>query len=115
MKHTLLTTLLLFLTVNLLWGQNPQFNIPGTIILSDSVPKNGAIDRIEDMALRAQVPFTMPDGVKLQTDVFLPIFQDSLTVDFDLLGNKVNLVVMKKGIQYIMYDSINGKPNPNPY
>src|SRR5690554_4261807 len=88
-------------------AQNPTIPIPGTRVLSDSIPKNGKLDRIEDMSFRAEVPFMMPDGVRLMTDVFLPIFQDSLTFDFDLFGTKANLTILKKGTQYIVYDSIN--------
>ncbi|HUH74619.1 MAG TPA: CocE/NonD family hydrolase [Chitinophagales bacterium] len=96
-------------------AQNPIIPIEGVKILSDSIPKNGQIDRIEDMVFRAQVPFEMPDGVKLQTDVYLPIFQDDMGFEFDLLGMDIKLNVLKKGSQFIIYDSINGGINPNPF
>jgi predicted acyl esterase len=115
MRKILLTGAVLALTWLMGFAQNPIIPIPGIRILSDSIPKNGRLDRLEDLSLRVEVPFTMPDGVKLRGDVFLPIFQDSMTFSFDLLGRNVNLEVMKKGTQFIIYDSINGRPNPNPY
>jgi len=114
MKKTVLfgTFLGLFSTLS---AQNPTIPIEGTKVLSDSIVKNGKLDRLEDLIFRAQVPFKMPDGINLQTDVYLPIFQDDMTMEVDLLGNKVNLTLLKRGTQYIMYDSLNGQPNPNPY
>lgn len=114
MKNFLLIGALLGLGGNL-FAQNPVIPIQGTKILSDSIPKNGQLDRLEDMVFRAQVPFTMPDGVKLQTDIYLPIFQDDMSFDFDLLGYKFNVEVLKRGTQYIIYDSLNGAKNPNPF
>ena len=75
------------------------------------------LNGVEDFAQRIQVPFTMPDGITLMTDIFLPITQDSLTFDIDIpfLNINTKLEVLPKGIQYIVYDSINGEPNPNPY
>ncbi len=97
------------------YAQNPTIPINGTKVLSDSIPKNGQLDRIEDLIFRAQVPFTMPDGVKLQTDVYLPVFQDDMSFEFEFLGNKFNVELLKRGTQYIIYDSLNGQKNPNPY
>lgn len=97
------------------FSQNPQITIPGTKILSDSIPKNGTLDRMEDLIYRAEVPFEMPDGAQLKTDVYLPIFQDDMGFDFELLGNNFNIQLIKRGTQYIVYDSLNGQKNPNPF
>lgn len=97
------------------YAQNPIIPIEGVKILSDSIPKNGTLDRLEDMIFRAQVPFKMPDGVNLQSDVYLPIFQDDMSFDFDLLGQNFNIKLINRGTQFLIYDSINGKKNPNPY
>ncbi len=58
----------------------------------------------------------MPDGVELMTDVYLPITSDSLVLPIDLgaLGT-INLELIPKGIQWIVYDSIHNEPNPNPF
>lgn len=78
--------------------------------------ENGKMDDINDFALKYTVPFKMPDGVNLMSDVYLPVFTDSLSVPVSLggLGN-VNISLLEKGSQYIIYDSINGELNPNPY
>ncbi len=86
------------------------------IILSDSLERNGQLDQIQDFAKRIQVPFTMPDGTILQTDIYLPILQDSFTIDLDIdfLGIHTKLELLPRGFQYITYDSLNGEVNPNP-
>lgn len=84
---------------------------------------NGQIDDFSELCTKQTVQFTMPDGIKLETDVYLPILQDSLLVPIDiaipdLLGGgtfNMNLQVLPRGKQIIVYDSINGQPNPNPY
>lgn len=112
---TLLVALVCFFSFSTLKAQI----IPGAINLSDLRPKNGQLD-IEDFALRLQVPVIMPDGIALQTDVYLPIMQDSFAINlqlpFPILGvRRINLELLPRNFQYIVYDSINGQPNPNPY
>lgn len=91
--------------------------IPGAYNFSNDRETNGQLDDVMDFALRLEVPFMMPDSTILATDVFLPILQDSLTVDIeiDFLNVSTTLEILPKGFQYIMYDSINGEPNPNPW
>jgi predicted acyl esterase len=103
--------------INSVSAQNATIPIPGSIDLSASDDKNGTLDELQDFAQRIQVPFTMPDGIRLQTDVYLPILQDSLAFEFEIpiINKAIKLNVLPKGIQYIRYDSINGMPNPNPY
>ncbi|MEZ5025316.1 MAG: CocE/NonD family hydrolase [Chitinophagales bacterium] len=118
--------LLLFLLTNLsVFSQTKYFPIPG----ASEIPGkkiNGTLDDISDFSTRTQVPFTMPDGTKLMTDIYLPILQDSFvyddTLSFSLLPDPfppiqipIHAVLLQKGAQYIIYDSINGAPNPNPY
>jgi len=83
---------------------------------------NGTLDAVEEFTTKYTVPIVMPDGVKLMTDVYLPKLQDSLTLNIDLgalvgipglPGSKITFI--PKGAQIIMYDSVNGQPNPNPY
>lgn len=77
---------------------------------------NGQLDNIEELSTKFTIPVTMPDGIKLMTDVYLPILRDSLlvTVNIPIVGNQT-IQILPKGIQYIMYDSVNGQPNPNPF
>lgn len=76
---------------------------------------NGKIDLAEEWAEKLTIPFTMPDGVRLMTDVYLPVTQDSLSVSLSLFGENISIEVMPKGMQYIVYDSMNGKINEHPY
>ena len=69
-------------------SQTKYFPIPGAIeIRGDKI--NGTLDDLTDFSTRTQVPFTMPDGTKLMTDIYLPILQDSFvyndTITFNLL------------------------------
>jgi len=77
---------------------------------------NGKFDDISELTTKSEYAFTMPDGTKLMTDVYLPVTSDSLTLDFEMPGfGTVNLEIIPKGVQYIIYDSIDGHPNENPY
>jgi predicted acyl esterase len=107
--------ILVFLGLAPAYSQIHNIINPGSVNLSDQLPKNGTIDGLEDFATRYQVPFIMKDGTKLQTDVFLPITQDSLTFSFDILNSTIRVEVLPRGLQYIRYDSLNGQPNPNPW
>jgi predicted acyl esterase len=77
---------------------------------------NGIIDDPRDMTTGETISFTMSDGTKLSTDVYLPVTQDSMVISLEIKGVGKNLFqVIPKGIQYLIYDSINGEINPNPY
>lgn len=85
-----------------------------TFIFSQS-NNNGKLDKIEEFTSIVTVPFTMEDGVKLNTDLYLPVTSDSLTSDISIGGSTYNVQIIPKGIQLFVYDSLNGQPNPNPY
>ncbi len=82
---------------------------------------NGQLDDIKEFSTKYTVPFVMPDGVKLFTDVYIPRLRDSLVVDLgtlnllgvELVTNPVTFIPL--GAQILIYDTINGQPNPNPY
>ena len=77
---------------------------------------NGIIDQLEEIVSWETIQVPMHDGTNLATDVFLPIFGDSLVLDIDLLGLGIQpLEIIPKGVQYIYYPTLNGSPNPNPY
>ncbi|HET6244268.1 MAG: CocE/NonD family hydrolase [Bacteroidetes bacterium] len=76
---------------------------------------NGKLDLISEFTTLTTVPFTMPDGVQLMTDVYLPITSDSLTIDLNFLGSSYNLQIIPKGLQLFVYDSLNGHANFNKY
>lgn len=77
---------------------------------------NGQLDNIRELSTKVTIPITMPDGINLMTDVYLPILQDCVLVDVDipLVGNQ-RIQILPKGVQFIMYDSVNGQPNPLPF
>jgi len=117
--------LVYFLCIGSSFAQTKYFPIPGAIEIPGN-RINGKLDDLSDFATRTQVPFTMPDGVKLMTDIYLPILQDSFvfkdTLKFQLLpapfppmAIPINATLLPKGFQFILYDSINGQVNQNPY
>lgn len=110
-------TLLFLVAVVTVQAQNHSISIPGSYNMSNDRPKNGTLDDLADFSQRVEVPLTMPDGTILRTDVFLPIFEDSMAFEFDIpiINQKLRLVVIPRGTQYIRYDSLNGQKNPNPY
>lgn len=97
---------------------------------------NGKLDDLSEFSSKITVPFTMPDGIHLQTDVFVPVLQDCLVVDIPnsviadiptvgpvlapLLPSKISIELLRRGTQIFEYDSIWDKnqnkyvPNPNP-
>lgn len=125
MKKYLFSILLSFFSIIQINAQTRYFPIPGAREIPGS-KINGTLDDISDFATCTQVPFTMPDGTKLMTDIYLPILQDSFvfkdTFSFALLPAPfppvripINATLLPKGFQYLIYDTINGVPNPNPF
>jgi hypothetical protein len=57
----------------------------------------------------------MSDGVQLMTDVYLPVTQDSLSISLPGFGDNISIEVIPKGMQYIIFDSLNGQINESPY
>lgn len=84
---------------------------------------NGQIDNFSELTTVISQEFVMPDGVKLMTDLYLPILQDCLKVPVALeipaaLGGgtqSFSLELIPRGKQFLVYDSLNGGLNPNPY
>lgn len=88
---------------------------------------NGKIDNLLEFSTVFTEEFVMHDSVKLMTDVYLPVMRDCLMVPVSIdipsqlqaiFGNEpveYNLELIPRGTQYVIYDSINGQPNPNPY
>jgi predicted acyl esterase len=76
---------------------------------------NGKLDLITEFTSIETHYFTMPDGVKLATDVYYPIVSDSVTTELDLFGNTYTIELIKKGTQLFVYDSIGNQLSPNKY
>lgn len=95
------------------------FCLPSLLVAQNN---NGQLDMLEEFSVMETVPVAMPDGIKLKTDVFRPVTQDSQRVtiqlpDLPIIGtpDPVNLELIPKGVQLFIYDSVNGQKNPNPY
>ncbi|MCZ2392700.1 MAG: CocE/NonD family hydrolase [Chitinophagales bacterium] len=112
-----LFTLLFIVVVCVVKAQDHSITVPGSYNMSNDRPKNGTLDDLSDFSQRIEVPLKMPDGTVLKTDVFLPIFEDSMAFEFPVpvINKTIRLVIIPRGSQYIRYDSLNGEKNPNPY
>jgi len=84
----------------------------GATVVPGDVKINGNLDMLDEFSTLYTVPIEMPDGIKLMTDIFLPVTQDSMAVNVPGLG-KITLI--PKGTQLFYYETLNGQPNPNPY
>ncbi|GIV33415.1 MAG: hypothetical protein KatS3mg031_0950 [Chitinophagales bacterium] len=92
--------------------------IPGKVNI------NGKLDMLDEFSTLYVVPIEMPDGIKLMTDITLPVTQDSMTIQlpgsieispgFEIPAGET-ITLIPKGIQLFFYDSLNGAPNPDPY
>ena len=76
---------------------------------------NGKLDLVEEWAEKYTVPFTMPDGARLMTDVYLPVTRDSLCIIYEGQEGSIAVEIVPKGVQYIIYDSVDGNINEKPY
>lgn len=84
---------------------------------------NGMIDDFTELTTVITQEFTMPDGIKLQTDIYLPMLRDCLLVpvNIDIPGalgggtQSFSLELIPRGKQFLIYETVNGQPNPNPY
>lgn len=116
MKHVCLLLFSAFISSYVV-AQNHSITVPGAVNMSADRELNGTLDDIADFGQRVEFQLPMPDGTKLMSDVFLPIFSDSMAFEFTIpiINQKIKLDVIPKGVQYIRYDSLNGQPNPNPY
>ncbi|MCP4443206.1 MAG: CocE/NonD family hydrolase [Aureispira sp.] len=81
---------------------------------------NGMLDDISEFSTKQTVPIRMPGGIDLMTDIYLPITSDSLTVETTLGSDTIEVQLIPKGTQLIIYPTMidsNGDTiaNPNPY
>ena len=88
---------------------------------------NGKLDRLEEFSHLVIDSVVMPDGIKLMTDIFIPVLQDCLMVTLTQadvpalyllipdLFPQVNIEIIRRNTQLFVYDSLNGQPNPNPF
>jgi len=72
---------------------------------------NGKLDLVSEFTSIQTVNFIMPDGISLETDIYLPIISDSVTTEI----NGYIIEIIKKGTQLFVYDSIGNNINNNEY
>ncbi len=76
---------------------------------------NGQLDEFSDFSTSFNYSFITTDGVKLSTDLYLPITSDSMMVELPFGNETFAVQIIPRGVQLLVYDSINGMPNPNPF
>ena len=83
---------------------------------------NGLLDHIEERGTKYNIQIPTAGGALLSTDIYLPITQDSLVVNFTvpLVGSQFYAELIPKGTQLILYPTLFNAagvevPNPNPY
>ncbi len=91
---------------------------------------NGRIDDLTELTTVITEEFTMPDGVKLMTDIYIPVLRDCVIVpvvlDIPIPGVDpitFDLTLLPRNKQLLLYDSIYqiiggdtiAQVNPNPY
>ncbi|MCS6978900.1 MAG: CocE/NonD family hydrolase [Flavobacteriales bacterium] len=86
-------------------------------MLHSQVILNGKIDGLEELVTKTRVMLPMPDGVRLATDIYQPILRDCVLVDINvpIVNQTFKLPILPRGQQILVYDQLNGQPNPNPY
>lgn len=88
------------------------FNI---LLLQTFSQGNGQLDEFADFSTSFTYEFTTSDGIKLSTDFYLPITSDSLVKNLPYGNESYPVQIVPKGVQLMIYDSLNGDVNPNPY
>lgn len=73
------------------------------------------LDTITEFTTIVTVPFTMADGTKLATDIYLPVISDSVSTQVDVGGNLYTIELIPKGTQLFVYPTENGNQVPNKY
>lgn len=82
----------------------------GDIVNAQIIP-NGTIDNIDELILKDTVYTVTSDGTQLATDVYFPVFQDSVTTDIDINGSTYTIQIIPKNSQFIVYDTSNFSPD----
>ncbi len=85
----LFTTLFLLMIASFCWVQN----------------NNGVIDEVEEMRTKRTINIPTEDGTLLSTDVYVPVFQDSVSTDITIGGATYTVEIIPKNTQYVTYDT----------
>ncbi|MCO5260082.1 MAG: CocE/NonD family hydrolase [Crocinitomicaceae bacterium] len=71
---------------------------------------NGTIDNIDELVKKYTTYIPMEDGTRLATDIFVPMFRDSIVTDIAIGGNNYSIQIIPKNTQFIIYDTTNISP-----
>ena len=76
---------------------------------------NGQLDAVSEFTSVTTVYVTMPDGIRLATDIYLPIISDSVVTEITVDDTAYVVQIIPKGTQIFVYDSLGGTSNTNQY
>lgn len=66
---------------------------------------NGTIDNMDELIQKKTIYIPMSDGTRLATDIFLPVFQDSVVTNLTIAGVDYSIQIIPKNTQFIIYDT----------
>lgn len=72
---------------------------------------NGVIDNPSEFSKRETIFLKAKDGTKLATEIYLPVFQDSVVTMVNIGGVDYPIQLIPKHTQYIVYDTANFNKN----
>ena len=72
---------------------------------------NGTIDGVDEMIKKDSVYMPTSDGTLLATDIYLPVFQDSVVMPIEIGGDTFQIQIIPRNCQFIIYDTTNITPD----
>lgn len=72
---------------------------------------NGQLDNIDELILKTTTSVKTKDGVHLATDIYLPVFRDSITTNITLGATTYTIELIQKNTQFIVFDTSNFSAN----
>lgn len=72
---------------------------------------NGQIDNIDELSLKETTYTLTKDGIKLATDIYLPVFRDSVTTDIVIGASTYTIQLIPKNSQFVIFDTTNISAN----
>lgn len=74
--------------------------------MQSQVILNGKIDNLSELSLKKTVYTVTKDGIKLGTDITVPMFRDSITTLITIGTSSYPVVIIPKNTQYVVYDTV---------
>jgi len=82
------------------------FVIFSTNLFAQIIP-NGKIDNLDELSLKETTYTLTKDGIKLATDIYLPVFRDSIVTDITIASITYTIELIKKNTQFVIFDTTN--------